>query len=139
MRPTYVQSGWLQAALLLSALAAGACLDRSMSDEGETGEDPAAEERPLEGGLYASCNDVIHCSIGLDCFHPQGEDGYCTDACLSDLNCQAVMGSEESGACVGVLGSEASVCALECDSQACPYAMRCETVEVQSGAKRLCF
>ena len=129
----------LQAALILTTLSLSACLDRSISVEGETGEDPAAEERPADGGLYASCNDAIHCSIGLNCFHPQDEDGYCTDACLTDQSCQAVVGSSQNGTCVGVLNSDALVCALECDDHPCPYAMRCETVEVQAGARRLCF
>ena len=109
----------------------------------DTDEDPG--ERPSEPGqTYSACGEPNECLPMPYCVFPSGEEGFCTEPCGAGNDpstCALDPGTTDRVFCLDIgLPDDASVCALDCsDNFPCPDGMRCEDVDTDQGAQRVCF
>lgn len=126
------------------------CVDRPLSDEegAPSGDAPNDDEdvgeRPGESdGMYAACGASEECAPLDFCVFPADEDGYCTDLCASPDDpsaCDASPGGGAQPSCLDIgIPNGDRVCALDCSRGACPGGMRCEGIETNDGARKVCF
>ena len=111
------------------------------SQEEATATDPGVQPEP--GGMYAPCDAVAQCSPYEFCVFPQGEQGFCADACISPDDPEGCDPAPGQGAAVGCLDIGVPdgrwVCALDCNGATCPAGMTCEAVQTPQGPREICF
>ena len=124
-----------------------ACSSRAVSDDegmggGESSDPVAGEQPPGPGTMFSPCQRSAECPPLEFCVFPQGEDGFCTGACVAPddpSNCDPPPG-DQLPACFDIgLDDGRFVCALDCADAPCPLGMRCEQVASGSSERSICF
>ncbi len=129
--------------LLLWVAGCGSQVSTESADEVDTDDDPG--ERPSEPGQsYSACGDPDECLPMPYCVFPQGEAGFCTQACGSGddaSTCALDPGTTDRVFCLDIgLPDGRTVCALDCaDGFPCPEGMRCEGIDTDAGPQQVCF
>ena len=123
----------LASSILLALTLSTGCADRSVTTaSGETG---VQEVEP--GEAFSECIDENDCFIEW-CAHPAGEPGFCTSACADVSECLDGPSGTATATCLPV--GDDQVCALDCEGpRTCPNGMRCESIESEGMARRICF
>jgi hypothetical protein len=140
---------------LALALVTGACVDGQVTEVEDDGSvDDMDDELPEDydpgdrpggaGAMYSVCADSSVCTPLEFCVFPQGEAGFCSDACASGEDasvCDVAPDGEVRAFCLDIgLPDNRRVCAIDCEGgRPCPRGMRCEEVDSAGSARSVCF